>query len=226
MTIAVDASPPSLDTLTIGVLGGTGEQGRGLARRFAMAGLPVLLGSRTVSRAQEAAGGMLGVTGCLNEAAALADIVIVAVPWEGHEALLRELAPLLEGRLVVDCVNPLAFGKGGPRPVAVPEGSAAQQAAALLPGSRVCAAFHHISARLLLEGDGPLDTDVLVAGDSRTDKDLVIALAGTIAGMRGIDAGPLHLAGPLEAMTAVLIAVNRRYKAHAGLRITDVPPLR
>ncbi|MDX6245024.1 MAG: 8-hydroxy-5-deazaflavin:NADPH oxidoreductase [Frankiales bacterium] len=222
MSIAADVSPPSLDGLTIGVLGGTGEQGRGLARRFAMAGLPVLLGSRTVSRAEQAADGMDGVTGCLNADAAVADIVIVAVPWDGHEALLRELSPSLQGRLVVDCVNPLAFGKGGPRPVAVPEGSAAQQAAALLPGSRVCAAFHHISARLLLEGDGPLDTDVLVAGDSRADKDLVIALAGTIAGMRGIDAGPLHLAGPLEAMTAVLIAVNRRYKAHAGLRITDV----
>jgi NADPH-dependent F420 reductase len=226
MTIAPDAAPPSLDTLTIGVLGGTGEQGRGLARRFGMAGLTVLLGSRTVSRAEEAASGMTGVAGCLNEEAARADVVIVAVPWEGHEALLRDLAPLLEGRLVIDCVNPLAFGKGGPWPVAVPEGSAAQQAAALLPHSRVCAAFHHISARLLLEGDAPLDTDVLVAGNSREDKDLVISLAGTIAGMRGIDAGPLHLAGPLEAMTAVLIAVNRRYKAHAGLRITDVPPSR
>jgi 8-hydroxy-5-deazaflavin:NADPH oxidoreductase len=114
------------------------------------------------------------------------------------------------------------FGKGGPAPVAVPEESAAQQAAALLPGSRVCAAFHHISARLLLEGDQPVDTDVLVAGDIREDKDLVIALAATIAGVRGIDAGPLRLAGPLEAMTAVLIAVNRRYKGHAGLRVTDV----
>jgi NADPH-dependent F420 reductase len=165
---------------------------------------------------------LAGVVGCLNSAAAGADIVIVAVPWDGHEALLRELAPVLHGRLVIDCVNPLAFGKGGPRPVAVPEGSAAQQAAALVPGARVCAAFHHISARLLLEGDGPMDTDVLVAGDSREDKDLVIALVATIAGLRGIDAGPLALAGPLEAMTAVLIAINRRYKAHAGLRVTDV----
>jgi NADPH-dependent F420 reductase len=223
MSLAPDISAPSLDGLTIGVLGGTGEQGRGLARRFAMAGLPVVLGSRTASRAQEAAEGLDGVTGGLNEdVAAAADVVVVAVPWEGHEALLRGLAGPLEGRLVVDCVNPLRFGKGGPWPVPVPEGSAAQQAAALLPGSRVCAAFHHISARLLLEGDEPVDTDVLVAGDSRADKDLVIALAGRIAGMRGIDAGPLHLAGALEAMTAVLIAVNRRYKAHAGLRVTDV----
>ena len=222
MTAAPDISPPSLEGLTIGVLGGTGEQGRGLARRFAVAGLPVLLGSRTASRAQEAALGMAGVSGCLNSEAAAADIVIVAVPWDGHEALLRELAPVLAGRLVVDCVNPLAFGKGGARPVPVPEGSAAEQAAALLPESRVCAAFHHISARLLLDGDGPLDTDVLVAGDSRADKDLVIALVGTVAGLRGVDAGPLHLAAQLEGMTAVLIAVNRRYKAHAGLRVTDV----
>jgi 8-hydroxy-5-deazaflavin:NADPH oxidoreductase len=221
--------PASLEGLSVGVLGGTGEQGRGLARRFAMAGLPVLLGSRTASRGVEAAagltyaGGPLPITGHPNEAVVdLADLVIIAVPWDGHEALLADLGDRLKGRIVVDCVNPLAFGKGGPWPIEVPEGSAAQQAAALLPGARVCAAFHHISARLLLEGDASLDTDVLVAGDSREDKDVVIALAGTIAGVRGIDAGPLHLAGSLESMTAVLIAVNRRYKAHAGLRVTDV----
>lgn len=222
MRTMTDISPPSLNGLSVGVLGGTGEQGRGLARRFAMAGIPVRLGSRTAERAAEAAADLAGVTGCLNQEAAGADVVIVAVPWDGHETLLRGLAGRLEGRLVVDCVNPLAFGKGGPRPIAVPEGSAAQQAAALLPGSRVCAAFHHVSARLLLEGDGPIDTDVLVAGDAREDKDLVIALAGTIEGVRGIDAGPLQLAAQLESMTAVLIAVNKRYKAHAGLRVTDV----
>jgi 8-hydroxy-5-deazaflavin:NADPH oxidoreductase len=223
-------STPLLAGLTVGILGGTGEQGRGLARRFAMAGVPVLLGSRTAGRAEDAAQGLLGtdgavlpVSGQANESVAEgAEIVIVAVPWDGHGEVLAGLAGRLEGRLVVDCVNPLAFGKGGPWPIAVPEGSAAQQAAALLPGSRVCAAFHHMSARLLLDGDGPLDTDVLVAGDSREDKDVVIALAATIAGVRGVDAGPLHLAAQLEAMTAVLIAVNRRYKAHAGLRVTDI----
>ncbi|BEP15312.1 NADPH-dependent F420 reductase [Acidothermaceae bacterium B102] len=221
---------PPLAGHTVGILGGTGEQGRGLARRFAMAGVPVLLGSRDPDRAVAAAAGLLGtgggvlpVTGHPNAAVAeRADIVVVATPWDGHAATLTELAGPLEGRLVVDCVNPLAFGKGGPRPIPVPEGSAGAQAAALLPGSRVCAAFHHISARLLLEGDDPIDCDVLVAGDSREDKDLVIALAATIEGVRGIDAGPLHLAASLEAMTAVLIAVNRRYKAHAGLRVTDV----
>lgn len=215
--------PPALAGLTVGILGGTGEQGRGLARRFGLAGLPVLLGSRTAERAAQAAQGLVGVSPCLNaQAAAGADLVIVAIPWEGHGELLHDLSGPLAGKLVVDCVNPLTFGKGGPWRVDVPEGSAAQQAAVLLPQSRVCAAFHHISARLLLEGDAPVETDVLVAGDSREDKDVVIALAGSIAGMRGIDAGPLHLASALEAMTAVLIAVNRRYKAHAGLRVTDV----
>ena len=231
MTAAPEPDPtPSLDGLTVGVLGGTGEQGRGLARRFAMAGLPVLLGSRTAERAAEAAAGLVGrggvalpVTGLTNAGVAQrADIVIVAVPWEGHAALLAELAGPLEGRLVVDCVNPLGFAKTGPYALPVAEGSAAEQAAALLPGSRVCAAFHHISARLLLDGDAPVDTDVLVAGDVRADKDLVIALAGTVGGLRGIDAGRLNQAGALEAMTAVLIAVNRRYEAHAGLRVTDV----
>jgi NADPH-dependent F420 reductase len=222
MTVDSVLAPP-LAGITVGLLGGTGEQGRGLARRLGMAGLPVLLGSRTQERAESAASGLSGVSPCLNaDAAAGADVVIVAVPWEGHGELLAGLVEPLAGKLVVDCVNPLTFGKGGPWRVDVPEGSAAQQAAHLLRRSRVCAAFHHISARLLLEGDGPVDTDVLVAGDSREDKDVVIALAGAIPGMRGIDAGPLHLASALEAMTAVLIAVNRRYKVHAGLRVTDV----
>ena len=223
-------SAPSVATsagteLVIAVLGGTGEQGRGLARRFALAGHRVVLGSRSADRAQQAASGLPAtVSGAANaEAAAQGDVVIVAVPWDGHRELLVELAPVLAGKLVVDCVNPLGFDKQGAFALTVEEGSAAQQAAAVLPESRVVAAFHHVSAVLLLdEAVTTLDSDVLVLGDDREATDLVQALVAQIPGMRGIYAGRLRNAHQVEALTANLISVNRRYKAHAGLRVTDV----
>ena len=209
----------------LAVLGGTGEQGRGLARRFALAGHSVVLGSRSAERASQAAADLPStVTGAANaDAAAAADVVIVAVPWDGHRELLVELAPVLAGKIVIDCVNPLGFDKQGAFALAVPEGSAAEQAAAVLPESRVVAAFHHVSAVLLLD---PLvesvDTDVLVLGDDREATDLVQELVASVPGMRGIFAGRLRNAHQVEAMTANLISINRRYKAHAGLRVTDV----
>jgi 8-hydroxy-5-deazaflavin:NADPH oxidoreductase len=216
---------PDVSGLTVAVLGGTGPQGRGLARRWALAGHQVVLGSRDAARAETAAAGLPGtVTGAANaEAARAADVVVVAVPWEGHKELLEALADVLEGKLVVDCVNPLGFDKQGAFALPVEEGSAAQQAAAVLPGSRVVAAFHHVSAVLLLdEAVDEVDTDVLVLGDDREATDVVQALAGRIPGMRGIYGGRLRNAHQVEALTANLISVNRRYKAHAGLRVTDV----
>jgi NADPH-dependent F420 reductase len=216
---------PDVSALTVAVLGGTGEQGRGLARRLALAGQQVVLGSRDAARAAAAAEGLPGgVSGLDNAGAAAAgDVVIVAVPWEGHRELVAALADPLAGKIVVDCVNPLGFDKQGAFALAVEEGSAAQQAAAVLPDSRVVAAFHHVSAVLLLdESVESVDTDVLVLGDDREATDVVQALAGRIAGMRGIYAGRLRNAGQVEAMTANLISINRRYKAHAGLRVTDV----
>lgn len=216
---------PDVSGLRIGVLGGTGEQGRGLARRLAMAGHEVVIGSRDAARAQAAAAELgHGVRGADNEACARgADVVIVAVPWDGHGALLASLGDALAGRIVIDCVNPLGFDKQGAFALAVPEGSAAQQAAQLLPESRVVGAFHHISAVLLLDPSvDSIDTDVLVLGDDREATDTVQALAGRIPGMRGIYAGRLRNCGQVEAMTANLISMNRRYKAHAGLRVTDV----
>jgi NADPH-dependent F420 reductase len=149
--------------------------------------------------------------------------VVAAVPWEGHRELLTALAEPLTGKIVVDCVNPLGFDKQGAYALPVEEGSAAQQAQAVLPGSRVVAAFHHISAVLLLDEQvETLDTDVLVLGDDREATDLVQALVAVVPGMRGIYGGRLRNAGQVEALTANLISVNRRYKAHAGLRVTDV----
>jgi NADPH-dependent F420 reductase len=149
--------------------------------------------------------------------------VIVAVPWDGHRELLEALAEALAGKIVIDCVNPLGFDKQGAYGLTVEEGSAAQQAAAVLPDSRVVAAFHHISAVLLLDDSvESIDTDVLVLGDDREATDTVQALAARIPGIRGIYGGRLRNAGQVEAFTANLISMNRRYKAHAGIRVTDV----
>lgn len=218
---------PDVTDLRIAILGGTGEQGRGLARRLAMAGQRVVIGSRDAGRAERAAaelGADLSLTGMDNAAAVRsADVVIVAVPWEGHRELLETLAHALAGRIVVDCVNPLGFDERGPYPLSVPEGSAAEQAAAVLPESRVVAAFHHVSAVLLLDPEvHEVELDVLVLGEDRDATDIVRALADRIPGVRGLYGGRLRNAGQVEAFTANLIAVNRRYKTHAGLRITGV----
>jgi hypothetical protein len=190
-----------------------------------MAGHPVIIGSRIHDRAHAVAREVgHGVRGLANrDAAREASLVIVAVPYEGHSELLVGLAPELAGKIVVDCVNPLGFDAHGAYPLPVAEGSAAQQAAALLPQSRVVAAFHHVSAVLLLDPEvTSLDQDVLVLGDNREATDLVQALAARIPGMRGVYAGRLRNCGQIEALTANLVSINRRYKAHAGLRITDI----
>jgi NADPH-dependent F420 reductase len=214
---------------TIAILGGTGPQGRGLARRFAVAGLTVVLGSRAADRAQAAAADIAEVTGgtvtgATNaDAAAAGDLVLVAVPWDGHAELLRELKPQLDGKVVVDCVNPLGFDKQGAYALRVEEGSATQQAAAILTESTVVGAFHNVSAVLLEDPEvSSVETDVLVLGDDREATDLVQALADAVPGMRGIYAGRIRNAHQVEALTANLISINRRYKAHAGVRITDV----
>ena len=219
------AAAPDVAGLVIGVLGGTGDQGRGLARRFALAGHRVVLGSRNADRAAQAAAGLPDrVTGSDNASCAReADVVVVAVPWDGHRQLLEQLRAELAGKIVVDCVNPLGFDKQGAYALPVDEGSACQQAAAVLPESRVVGAFHHVSAVLLLDAEvAEVDTDVLVLGDDREATDLVQALASRLPGMRGVYAGRLRNAHQVEAMTANLISVNRRYKAHAGLRVTDI----
>jgi NADPH-dependent F420 reductase len=152
-----DHEAPDASRLAVGILGGTGHQGRGLARRFALAGNQVTIGSRSAERAQAAAAQIRQETGpnvrglANRDTARSADVVISAVPWEGHGDLLSGLAPELAGKILVDCVNPMGFDTHGAYPLPVAEGSAAQQAAALLPGSTVVAAFHHVSAVLLLD---------------------------------------------------------------------------
>jgi NADPH-dependent F420 reductase len=215
--------------IAVAVLGGTGPQGRGLARRWAAAGLSVVIGSRSAERAVETAAEIAKdtggeVRGAANyEAAAACDVVLIAVPYDGHSELLRSLVPALVGKIVIDCVNPLGFDKQGAYALPVDEGSAAQQAAVILTDSTVVAAFHHVSAALLDDPDvSSVDTDVLVLGDDRDATDLVASLADAVPGMRGVYGGRLRNARQVEALTANLISVNRRYKAHAGIRVTDI----
>jgi 8-hydroxy-5-deazaflavin:NADPH oxidoreductase len=224
-------TPDHVDGLTVGILGGTGDQGRGLAYRFGRAGQRVVIGSRSAERGAAAAAevaAMPAVSGDISggangQAAHDSDLVIVAVPWEGHAETVSALRDPLIGKVVVDCVNPLGFDKQGPYAVRVPEGSAAQQTESLLPSSRVCAAFHHVSSALLADpAVDEVDMDVLVLGDDRDAVDLVIALANRIKGVRGVYAGRLRNAGQVEALTANLIAINRRYKSHAGIRVTGL----
>ena len=223
--------------MKVGILGGTGPQGRGLARRLAAAGHEVLIGSRSVERAeliaaeypqqegpqqdgpqQDGRGRILGVS---NSDAAAAELVIVAVPYDGHAALLSSLVTELAGKIVVDCVNPLGFDQRGPFPLRVAAGSATEEAQQLLPDSTVIGAFHHVSAALLDDPtvDHFADT-VPVLGDDRDAVAVVCDLAAAIPGARGIYAGRLRNAGQVEAFAANLIAINRRYKTHAGIAIT------
>lgn len=241
----------NIDDVVIGILGGTGDQGRGLAYRFALAGFRVIVGSRNADRARATAAeltALIGETSSASDPAAVspapspappappavegmtnadtsttASLVIAAVPWEGHGELLGSLAGELAGKIVVDCVNPLGFDSRGAYALQVAEGSAAEQAAALLPASQVVAAFHHVSAKLLLDpAVRSVDLDILVLGDDREATGLVQELAGRIPGMRGVYAGRLRNAGQIEALTANLVSINRRYKAHAGIRVTDI----
>ena len=215
--------------MKIGILGGTGPQGRGLARRFAAAGHTVLIGSRSAERAEQIAAQYAhsesagGIAGCSNSDAAASELVIVAVPYDGHAALLTTLAAELSRKIVVDCVNPLGFDHRGPFPLSVAAGSAAEEAQQILTQSTVVAAFHHVSAVLLDDpGVDHFADNVLVLGDDREAVATVCDLATAIPGARGIYAGRLRNAGQVEALAANLIAINRRYKAHAGIAITGV----
>ena len=183
----------------IAIVGGTGPEGRGLALRFAMAGHRVILGSRDSARAAAAAQellelrGGISVSGAVNaEAAEEAEWVVFSVPYDGLSAIVETMAPALGGKLVVSVVSPLVFNGGRPQAVEVPQGSAAQQVAALLPTSSVVAAFHHISAPDLLKPDRPIEADVIVCGDQDEARHQVMELAGQVAGLRGVDGGPLE----------------------------------
>ncbi len=213
----------------IGFIGGTGPEGRGLALRFAMAGEEVVIGSRSRERAQEAVEDVLGrardlaVTGAENaDAAQSADTVFVAVPYSAHRDTVSGLGDLLKGKIVVDVVVPLAFEKGRVRALTVEEGSVAEQAQLLLPDAQVVGAFHSISAHELLVPDAVLDCDVVVCADDAEARDRVMALAELIKGVRALDGGGLATSRYVEALTALLLNMNRIYKAHSAIKIVGI----
>ena len=229
------SSDPAVPIRPIAIIGGTGPLGMGLALRWARAGETVIIGSRDEQRAQLAAaaiqlkaGNQANVSGMENGAAcAAADILMLTVPFEGQAALLKQLKPAMtEGSILIDATVPLAASLGGraSRTLGVWQGSAAQQAAELVPqGVGVVAAFHNVSADWL-HGDAPLDCDVIVCGDDPDASQLTRELAAKIPGVRAIDGGKLENARIVEQITALLIGLNIRHKGHAGIRITGLPP--
>jgi 8-hydroxy-5-deazaflavin:NADPH oxidoreductase len=218
-------------TYRIAVIGGTGPQGKGLGYRFAKHGHDVVLGSRAAERAEgvaeevrarlgEGAGTVSGASNA--EACEAADVVVLAVPYDGHDELVADLP--LAGKTVISCVNPLAFDKRGAHGLVIDggEGSAAESAQRLQPEATVVGAFHNVSAVGLWSDEDYLDEDVLCVGDSEEGKEVAMDLAAAVTGRRGISAGKLRLARQLEPFTAVLISINRKYKVHSGIRITGL----
>jgi len=212
-------------------VGGTGPEGLGLAVRFAAAGHAIVIGSRSPERAEEAAAKVRAkvpraqVEGRVNqEAVEAGEIVLVTVPFAGHHDTLEALGPAIGSKIVIDVVSPLAFEGGQVRALPVPEGSAAQQAQALLPEATVVAAFHHLDASSLMRLEKPLEGDVVVCGDHPQAKLRTMALAEQIAGVRALDGGPLANSRYLEEFTVVLLSLNKNYKAHTALRIVGIAP--
>jgi NADPH-dependent F420 reductase len=213
---------------SIAVVGGTGAEGSGLAVRFAQAGARVFIGSRNLDKAQETARRMgENATGHTNaDAVAAAGIVVLTVPLSAQVETLKSIrGSFAPGAILVDTTVPLEIAIGGriSRILALWDGSAAQQAARLVPGVPVVAAFHALSAEALGKLDHPLDCDTLICGDSAEAKATVAKLAALIPGVRAIDAGPLDNARLLEGAAALLISINLRHKVkESGMRITGL----
>lgn len=216
--------------MKLAFVGGTGPEGLGLAMRFAKAGHEVAIGSRSQERGEEGAATVreavpgASATGDENASAvAGADVVFLTFPYAGQAPTLEAIGPALAGTIVCNVVAPLEFVKGkGAVALDVPGNSAAEEAAAVLPDSRVVSAFQNLAAEKLQELDEPLEADVLVCGGDQEAKDLVIGLANEITGVRGIDAGPLWQSRYVEMVTTMLININRRHKAHTAIRIAGI----
>ena len=210
-------------------LGGTGPEGRGLALRYALVGEEIIIGSRdrdraeTVAREMEEQAPGATISGVENPAAARrGEMVFLTVPYEAQKPLLTQLKNELAGKVVVNVISPLAFEKGRARAVPVEEGSAAMQAQELLPRSQVVAAFQNLSAVDLLVPDRVMQGDVVVCSDHREAKEQVMAMVGQIKDLRAIDGGGLENARYVEELTALLLNINRIYKAHSTIKIGGV----
>ena len=218
---------------TIGFIGGTGPEGLGLAMRLALADDRVLIGSRRPERAEAAAQQVrdaLAVVGRTADAGGgvnrdvvrEADVIIIVVPFDGHEATLIDLRDDIGSKIVVDAAVPLQFVNGQPGVVAVEQGSATEQAQALLPDARVVGAFHNLSARKLQALDDEMEGDVLITSDDAEAKRTVIEMVGRMPRLRPVDAGALVMSSFVEGITALILSINRRYKSNAAVQMVGI----
>jgi NADPH-dependent F420 reductase len=211
---------------TVGILGGTGPAGRGVAVRLASCGHDVVLGSRDAGRAQEVASRLATrggtVVGASNDDAALADLVIVATPWDSAVATVSALRAALADKTVISMVNALAKEGRELTPVYPPRGSMAAQIAFALPDSTIVGAFHHLPAAMMEDLDSELDADVIVFSDDDFARTRVAELIDEMPGLRAVVAGSMSLASAVEAFTAVCVSVNIRYRTHSYLKLAGL----
>jgi len=215
--------------MKIAFIGGTGPEGKGLAYRFALAGHEIAIGSRKADRAAEAAVEVAGhasgatVRGLENgDAAREAELIVLTVPHTAQPASLPDLNQHAKGKVVVSTIVPMEFGGGRASIVRLDEGSAAGQAQALLPDAKVVGAFQNLGASKLWKDGSPLDQDVIVCADDEDAKKAVMSLAEEIAGIRAVDGGALANSAYVEAITALLVSVNKNYKRTTGVRIAGL----
>jgi NADPH-dependent F420 reductase len=216
----------------IALIGGTGPEGRGLAKRLSITDNEIFIGSRDEKKGKEIAQELknelihkypnISINGGDNlKMARLAEIVIIVVPYSAHKATLEQIKDALKEKIVIDAVVPMEFQKG-PRSIDVEEGSATEEAAAILIDSTVIGAFHNLSADTLLNLDKTVEGDVLITGNNKDAKKIVGELSEEISSVRSIDAGPLRYSKYVECLTVLLIGINKRYKSHSSLSITDI----
>jgi len=214
---------------SIAIIGGSGPEGKGLGLRFAMAGYPIIIGSRDAARAKSTASDLLEIAPGLpiggagnEEAATSADWVMLSVPYEGLAATAESLRDACREKLVISVVAPLSFANGKAEAVSVPEGSAAEQIAEIMPESNVGSAFQNLSATDLLKPDKILEADVVVCADGRQDREALSALVGSIKDLRAIDGGPLSNSRYPEEITALLVNLNKIHKGHSTIKFVGI----
>ena len=212
---------------TVGVVGGTGPAGRGVAVRLASAGYEVVIGSRDEIRARDAVAGLTTrgsgvVSGGTNELAAECDIVVLATPWDSAVQTAQALRKSLHGKIVISMVNALVREGKELVPLYPPRGSMAAQLAFALPESQIVGAFHHLPASEMENLDSGLDADVMVFSDHESARTAVVAMVNEMPGLRAVEAGSMSLASAVEAFTAVCISINIRHRAHTYVKLVGL----
>lgn len=212
---------------TVGIIGGTGPAGQGVAVRLASGGYDVVLGSRDAQRASDVAASLVArgtgsLAGASNEQAATCDVVVVATPWDSAVATVSALRTALTGKIVISMVNALAREGRELVPLYPARGSMAAQIAFALPDSHVVGAFHHLPASEMVDLDSALDADVVIFGDHAVSRESVAEIVNAMSGLRAVVAGSMSLASATEAFTAVCISINIRHKAHSYVKLAGL----